>query len=385
MASWPQIPLTPSQVRMPNLLHSLVVLSLSALLFLFFKSRTAARWHHLPVAKNQVLHLQKIIAVLVGSFCISTMASPYRYMMPLAAFFRHCEEWTGQHAMLDFDVEYWNHYSLYCAGISTGMTVALLVAYNRILKSAHDSMEAIGAAFLQLSKVKDAESGHVTFQLAEPPSLRPKCKCAMKLTHQAGLAVALLLVVVALLPSVFMHTFAYTIVDGEYFKITSDHVLATLILLYVFNLSKNMIQDYSEVLAGFSKAKFALCNFSIVYGSALAIASTLFLTLANDIMFTYIFKVFALYHQRATHADALAHDIVIPDANYFSASFANYLVDSTYAAMNATMPRDEAIEFLRTQTYVYRDIYIDLIQLLVFGGAVFVPVVVGSLVLGRLS
>lgn len=344
-------------------------------------------WPHLEAAKSHVLMLHGLLVMLMVAFLINTVVSPYKFLMPLRGFSDHMEKWANGDSFTELTLASWNHYALYNAVVCCVVTVGLFIAYFRILTWSYACMDSIGSILLQQSKEKDVEQGqgHIMFELAETAPQQPKPRIIMKKTHQAALAMMLFTATVVGLPSLCMHTFAYTIVDGDYFKLTSDHVLVTFMLFFVVKITRGLCYNFSNGPVGFPRAKFAACQFSIAYGSILVLASTLFLSLANDVMFTYIYKVFALYRERLTNPQALAHDVVIPNANYITCSFANYLVDSTYAALDQDMMKEQLFTIFHALVQSYKDMYLDLFQILVFGATVFVPMIMGSLVLFSLD
>lgn len=377
MALWSSDP----DNMLPVLLHLLLVLTVAGMLLFFFRSRNSPLWP--DSAKHHALYLQGILFMSMAVFLFSTVVSPYRYLMPLRQFTHHVEQYLAQNPAPGSLPASWNNYALYNAIECLVMCVGVLVAYWRTLKYSYVCMDAIGGVLLQQRKEKDTEN-HVTFEMDETP-LQPRPRVAMRKTHQVMLALALFVASVAFLPACFRHTFAYTVVDSDPLVITSDHVLATAIGFFTIKMARGVHYNMCNVPQGFLKGMFAACQFSLIYGTLLAVASMLFLSLVNDVMFTYIYKVFALYHRRESAPEAMASDVVIPDANYFTCSFANYLVDSTYATIESGMSPEELLSVLRLLVLSYKNMYIDLFQLLAFGCTVFVPMMVGSLVLFNLA
>lgn len=366
----------------------LLLITCSCLLVFFYRSRNMALWKHLEAAKSHVLVLHGILVMLMMVFLINTVVSPYKVLMPLSALTRRVEDWANGESFLTMSQESLNHYAWYNAVVCSVVLVGLLIAYYRILTTSYICMESIGDILIQQSKEKDMEQSPVrlvTFELEieQPEVAKPRTR--MRKVHQVGLVTALFALTVLLLPTMAMNTFAYIIVDGDTFRLTSDHVLVTFALFFVVKVCRGLYYNFVNIPVGFSRVKFSVCQFSIVYGAILVIAATFFLSLTNDVMVTYTYKAYALYLERGTRPGAVAHDIVIENANYFTSSFANYLVDSTYAIIDVNMTKEETFNLLRKLIGSYKDMYIDLLQVMLFGCMVFVPGVMGSLVLFTLD
>lgn len=366
-----------------GLLHLLLVATCCCLVFFFYKTRNMALWKHLESAKSNVLVLHGILLMLMIVFLINSVVSPYNMLMPLSPLSNRMEDWANGNSFVELTQSSLNHYAWYNAVVCTVLLVGLLIAYGRILTTSYVCMDSIGGILLEQSKEKDMELAPatlVTFDLEEP-ELPHRPRTRMKKVHQVGLMAGLFGLTVLLLPNAAQNTFAYTIVDGEAFDVTSDHLLATFTMFLVVKLCRDLCYNFANIPHGFSRAKFAASQFSLVYGCLLVMAATLFLSLANDVMFTYIYKVYVLYQERVKHPHAMAHDIFLENANYCTSSFANYLVDCTYTAVDSNMTREEVFHLFRVLVASYKNLYIDLVQVMFFGLMVFVPGVMGSLVL----
>lgn len=343
-----------------------------------------SRWKHLEAAKSHVLVLHGILLMLMMAFLINSVVSPYKVLMPLNALSHRVENSANKVSLMVLTQESINHYAWYNAVVCTVLLVGLLIAYWRILTTSYVCMDSIGGILLQQSKEKDVElrppSLVVTFDL-DQPELPTRPRTRMKKLHQVCLLVLLFGLTVLLLPNLVLNTFAYTLVDGDPFRITSDHLLATFAMYFLVKMFQGSCYNFANIPSGFPRAKFAACQFSIIYGSMLVMAATFFLSLANDVMFTYIYKVYALYQERMKQPNAVAHDIFLENANYFTTSFANYLVDTTYTSVDSNMTKEEIFHYLRMLIASYKDMYIDLVQVMFFGLMVFVPTVMGCLVL----
>lgn len=380
--SWHILP--SGQLLLPNLRYSLMGLLVFSLGIFAMNIKKIIAWSHLSVAQNQTLHLQHQLCISTAIFLFGIILNPQKWILPVLEFSRHAEDYSSSHSALEFSPREWAPFSLYNAIFAVIFTVCMLTAYTKLLESSFASMDAMGVALVQMKKEKDMESGRVSFQLPEQSQNQQKHRNSIKTSHKLLMAAFFLAISVRFLPSACRQTFYLTILQTPNFAVTLDDICASLIAVFSINLIHELIGNFENTPVGFPKGKLALANFSIVYGFILAAATTFFLVFAHDIMHTYIFKVFELYYLRIASPDALAHDIVMAGANHFTTKCANYLVDSTFGDFDAELPKEEALRMLHVLIELYNSLFIDLVQLLAFGCMVFVPVVLGLLVLADL-
>lgn len=376
--SWHILP--SGQLLLPNLRYSLMGLLVFSLGIFAMNMKKISAWSHLSVAQNQTLHLQHQLCISTAIFLFGLILNPQKWILPVFEFSRHVEEYSSSHSALEFSPQEWAPFSLYNAIFSLIFTICMLTAYMKLLESSFASMDAMGAALVQMKKEKDMESGRVSFQLPEQSQNQQKHRNSIKTGHKLLIAAFFLALSVKFLPCACRQTFYFTILQTPNFAVTLDDICASLMAVFAVYLIHELIGNFENMPAGFPKGKFALANFSIVYGFILAATTTIFLVFAHDVMHTYIFKVFELSILKITSPDAMAHDIVLGNANRLTTKCANYLVDSTFSGIDAELPKEEALRMLHVLTELYNSFFIDLVQLLAFGCMVFVPVVLGLLV-----
>lgn len=305
----------------------------------------------------------------------------HQFLLPVQLLSRTIEEWlknanahadaTHPHGPLAVDM-------MYNAMTSCTVAACVFTAYMALLRRYDRCARAMGQAHLRLEKDRE---NRVSFVEPEPVCTGTHMTPGYSIKRGVAVYGAVLAGSVVLLPNQAQNTFAYLFVERGWLRITSDHVWISATVLFAAVMARRVWFSFNHFPAGYCKGLYAAGQFSIAYGSVLCISVTAFLTFAADVMVTYTYKLMRLHQMRALQPLAQAEEVVLrPDANPLTSSFANYLVDCTLAALAPGLDDDATLAMLRLLAVYYRGVFIDCVEIMLFGCLVFAPMAMVLLV-----
>lgn len=343
-----------------NLALLLGILAGSCLACLLFKNI----WT-MSSTKEKSLQLAVWTMLLVLLFFVVNMGTMGDLLLPVSGFVAALEAHSDNHNWALFEKGQWNAFGLYNAFATLTVTAVNFLLYTKVGQCAYCWMERRG----QLREKPDGTQRRVTFGPLAVPEVasRSRRKCILPL--------ALFAVVALFLPTAFQHTFSFTLFTADQFTLTSDHLLVFTVVFALWKLISFTARSLNNFPAGFPRARFAISQFTFLYGTFLVAVAGLAWSQANDIMMLYVYKLYTLYD-----SSKVAQVVLVPDANYFTSSAASYMADCTFAMIKPGMAQDEVFRIFHSSIDSFKTIFTDCIELMLFGCMVFVPVVLQCVV-----
>lgn len=322
--------------------------------------------------KNHTLaRLHQALLLLVAFYMALCVASVQGWLLPTARFARAVERWAATDTvsisaspMLDVDRAMWNTYCLPAAVSTLTVSAVCYYLYVRLGAVAYSWMEVRG----NMNREKPDERGarRVTFALEERREERPRCR-------KRKLAVAVLLLL-AMLFSRLHYTFAYTVVDVQWLTVTADRLVMGTLVVFLAKVALSCVHSLNHFPAGFSRTRFVCSQFTMLYGSLLAVATLVLWLQAHDTMMLYIYKLYALHAMRQDNQN-MPHRVMVSGANYISQALSNYMLRCTYAVVTDQMSPQEVFSVFDVAIDSFNGTYADTLLVSMFVGMVFVPMV----------
>lgn len=364
-------------VSQPNWVLPVVLELVTALCFLFVALYPPAA-KITPDSHATNTPLTRVLLVAFALLCPLTLWA----LLPSESLTANMEKWLLKNpADSSLPSGLFSSYAFYNAGACTVVGACVFVAYMRLLERYYQCAQSKGEWHLQQSKDKEQRVSFALDMEGTAPTLQAEQAGFPRETRRrAGVFAAIFAACVLLLPTHMQYTFAYTIVDGAWLRITSDHVWASAALFFAAEMARRLWFGFTHFPAGFCKGLFAAGQFTLCYGSMVCVSAVAFLAFAGDVMMTYTYKLFRLYQMHMTQPLLQAADVSIPHANAMSSGFANYLVDTTYASLDPDASSDMVLAVLRLLVMYYRARFINCIQILYFACLVFAPMTMVLLV-----
>lgn len=265
----------------------------------------------------------------------------------------------------------------YNAFTSCAVVACVFAAYMALLQKYDKCARAKGQINLRLEK--DHES-RVTF--AEPEEeLTNIGSCSWSVKRCIAIYGAMLVGCMVLLPIPAQNTFAYVFVERGWLRVTSDHLWVSASILFAAVMARRVWFSFNNFPAGYCKGVYAAGQFTIAYGSIICISAAVFLAFAADVMNTYAYKLMVVHHMRVLQPLAQAEDVMLGShTNAISSKFADHLVDCTFAALTSAMAEEATLAMLMLQAMVYRAVFVQCVETLLFGCLVFAPIAMVLLV-----
>lgn len=225
----------------------------------------------------------------------------------------------------------------------------------------------------QQKSQKDMEESRVSFDIPESPSERAAFVRTVNIATVVNTAITIWAYLC------WHHTFATRLsVNG--LPVSLDFFVCFAIQFSNFFFFVAMYRCVKKAPAGYLAGRLSVSCFTHFYGMVVILFALVFYLSSHDILVTYVYKLYAMYFRRMVNKDALARDIQVEGSRIVE-SFANYLVDSTYATLAADALRESTFELFRAQAHSFADMYISSYVILLVSAVVFIPCILVFLVL----
>lgn len=359
--------------------HKCRILTMVALLLLFSVRRFALHRRRLEDRQNASFYHGVLNSLLkfgtVFFIEVAILSQGWRWVDDLDLAMQHYFLLAGVPDLSDSQrvrhVQNWTRFLLPSSLNALAVFVCCSLLYCSVTSLRLEGIKLIVAR--QKKSQKEVEENRVSFDLPESPSER----ITFGKTETIGNIIISLFSFWAM-----MHwhpTFgARFSVKGFQVLLGGLFVMATQVcsLMVFYAISICVRKAPAEYLAG----RLSVSCFTHIYGMLVILFALVFYLSSHEILVTYVYKVYALYFRRMTNKDALARDIQVQGSRIVE-SFANYLVDSTYATIVADALRESTFEVFKTQARSFADMYISSYVILLFSAVVFIPCVLASLAL----
>lgn len=249
------------------------------------------------------------------------------------------------------------------------VVLVAFVAYRSFQNSAFQCMEYIGEALHQQrknlgSKLEDAR---VTIDVPD------RARVQGKIFNFVFFSV-LFIAVVVLFPTSERLSFPSHSVEVAGYSVGLEHLLYAVV---AFSFGKIVHGCHLEAPFGFSNGVFIATQLTVLYGAGLLVSFAVFSMAAHDVLMVYIYNAFTIVDMQ----DVRFRSVELAGGNGLTETIANYMVECTFSLLQETTTREEAVGFLRRLVQANIDNFVDSVQVILFGALVFIPVVVGTLVL----
>ncbi|OBA20043.1 hypothetical protein METBIDRAFT_33027 [Metschnikowia bicuspidata var. bicuspidata NRRL YB-4993] len=302
-----------------------------------------------------------------------------------------CDENHASRQNLKFDPRVWNGLAWKHSVLAMQLTVVLLVAYMRLFRSVHESIESlyehraqsritecIGEATLGLA-TSNKKGKKVSFLLPEPrlfsiEYLEKKVHVVGHLIlpskRQIQSAFVCLGLGTFLLPRALHHAFHFHFICAKWLKFTSDNLIASILLFTGFELASIASLKLSSPTS-LCNIRVAFSRFIQFYGVFLLLISMLALVQANDTLKLYVYKMLAPCGSANRWSSFF--DVRVPNENILSAILGETMMKYTNGKLSENLSPQQAHEVIQGAIDLFARGLGDCVTVLLFATLVFVP------------